>query len=338
MTLGTSKSACVLVAVLWAVTLSQAQQVPPKAAQTPQTGTITGTVLDATGRTVPKATIILQGPAPSDHRSLVTGDNGFFKFDGINSGTSVRIVVTASGFSNWTSNAIILQPGQSFIVTGIKLTVAPVQQSVNAATQEQIATEQVKVQEQQRVLGVIPNFYVTYEHNAAPLTPKLKFQLALKALTDPVTIAGFGVNAGIYQAVGYPSYGQGAAAYGQRLGATFAGGYTKILLGDAVFASLLHQDPRYFYQGTGTTKSRLLHALATPFITRGDDGHREINYSNILGDLASGAIANAYYPSQDRGGGVVARSALIGAGGRMALGVVQEFVLHKWTSGHSKHP
>ena len=54
-----------------------------------------------------------------------------------------------------------------------------------------MAAEQVKVQEQQRVLGVIPNFYVTYEHNAAPLTPKLKFQLALKALTDPVTIGGF---------------------------------------------------------------------------------------------------------------------------------------------------
>ena len=179
---------------------------------------------------------------------------------------------------------------------GISLTVPPVQQSVNAVTQEQIATEQVKVQEQQRVFSVIPNFYVTYEHNPAPLTSKLKFQLAMKALTDPVTITGFGLNAAIYQAVGYPSYGQGWGAYGQRLGATFAGGYTKILLGDAVYASLLHQDPRYFYQGTGTTKSRLLHALSTPFITRGDDGRREVNYSEILGDLASGAIAESYYP------------------------------------------
>ena len=71
--------------------------------------------------------------------------------------------------------------------------------------------------------------------------------------------------------------------------------------------------------------------MATPFVTRGDDGRREINYSNIIGDLASGAIANAYYPSQDRGAGLVARSALIGVGGRMAFGIVQEFVLHKWT-------
>ncbi len=333
MVCGITKSACALAAVLWAATLGQAQQ--PKT-PAPQTATITGTVLDATGSTVPKATIVLQGPAPSDRRSLVTGDDGFFKFDDINSGTRVRILVSASGLTNWTSNEIVLQPGQSFIVTGIRLTVAPVQQSVNAVAQEEIATEQVKVQEQQRVFKVIPNFYVTYEHNAAPLTPKLKFQLAMKTLTDPVTIVGFGVNAGIYQAVGYPSYGQGAGAFGQRLGATFAGGYTKILLGDAVFPSLLHQDPRYFYQGTGTTKSRLLHALATPFITRGDNGNRQVNYSNILGDLASGGIANAYYPSQDRGAGVVARSALIGIGGRMALGIVQEFVLHKWTSSKTQ--
>ncbi len=78
--------------------------------------------------------------------------------------------------------------------------------------------------------------------------------------------------------------------------------------------------------------------MATPFVTRGDDGRREINYSDIIGDLASGAIANAYYPSRDRGAGLVARSALIGAGGRMAFGIVQEFVLHKWTSRHSVQP
>ena len=83
------------------------------------------------------------------------------------------------------------------------------------------------------------------------------------------------MNAAIYQAAGYPSYGQGVAGYGKRLGATFAGGYSNILLGDAVLPSLLHQDPRYFYQGTGTTKSRLLHAMSTPFIARGDDGRDE---------------------------------------------------------------
>src|SRR5271169_927915 len=265
--------------------------------QASQTATILGTVLDITGGTVPNATVVLQ--RANGNRTLVTGDDGFFKFDGINAGTPILILVTASGFKSWTSNEIILQSGQSFILTGVTLAVAPVEISVSAVTPEQIAAEQVKVEEKQRVFGVVPNFYVTYEHDAAPLTPKLKFQLAMKALTDPVTMSGFGLNAAIYQMADYPSYRQGEAGYGQRLGATFAGGYTNILLGDALLPALFHQDPRYFYQGTGTTKSRLLHAMATPFVTRGDDGRREINYSDIIGDLASGAIANAYYPSRD---------------------------------------
>jgi hypothetical protein len=293
-------------------------------------------VVDITGGTVPNATVVLQGP--NEHRSVVTGDNGFFTLNGINPETPVQILVSASGLKSWSSNEIILQPGQSLILTDVTLGVAPVETSVNAATPEEVAAEQVKVQEQQRVFGVIPNFYVTYEHNAAPLTPKLKFQLALRTLTDPVTITGFGLNAAIYQAAGYPSYGQDPKGYSQRLGVTAVGGYTKILLGDAVLPSLLHQDPRYFYQGTGTTKSRLLHAMATPFVTKGDDGRREINYSNIIGDLASGAIANAYYPSQDRGVGPVARSALVGVGSRIALGILQEFVLRKWTSRHPSQP
>jgi hypothetical protein len=335
MSFGVCKSGFALVLVFCTASFVGAQQAP---AQSPQPGTILGTVLDATGSTVPSATVVLQGPGPSDRRTLVTDDNGFFEFDGVSPATPVHIMVSAVDLKNWTSNEIMLQPGQSLIVTDINLDVAPVETSVNAVMPEQVAAQQVKAQEQQRILGVIPNFYVTYEHKPAPLTPKLKFQLAFKALTDPVTIAGFGLNAAIYQAAGYPSYQQGVQGYGQRLGATFAGGYSKILIGDALLPSLLHQDPRYFYQGTGTTKSRLLHALGSAFVTRGDNGKREINWSDLGGDLASGAIANAYYPSQDRGAGLVARSALIGVGGRMALGVVQEFVLRKLTSHVSSQP
>jgi len=321
------------IATMWTPSLTLAQQPLPQA---PDTGSIQGTVLDITGGAVPKAAVVLQGA--NEHRTTVADDNGFFKFDGVKSGTPVRVVVSASQLKKWTSNEIVLQPGQSFILTGIKLAVAPVETSVTAATPEEVAAEQVKIAEQQRVFGIIPNFYVTYEKHPAPLTPKLKFKLAFRALMDPVTIAGFGINAGIYQAVDYPSYGQGAAAYGKRLGATFAGGYAKIMIGDAVLASLLHQDPRYVYQGTGTTKSRLKHAIGSAFVTRGDNGQREINWSDLGGDLAVGALQNAYYPPQDRGPSLVLRGALIGAGGRMALGVFQEFVLPKWTSRHSSHP
>jgi hypothetical protein len=254
----------------------------------------------------------------------------------VKAGIPYRITVSAKGFADWTSNDITLAPGQYFIASGITLRVAGVQVTVNAVSREEVAVQQVKAQQQQRIIGLIPNFFVVYEHNAAPLTPKLKFDLALRFLVDPVTMAGFGFNAAMYQVGGYPSYDQDLKGFGQRLGATFAGGYTKILVGDAVLPSLLHQDPRYFYQGTGTTKSRLLHAISTPFVTKGDDGRREFNFSDIGGDLASGAIANAYYPAKDRGVHLVLRSTLIGIGGRMANGLFQEFILHKFTSRHHK--
>ena len=42
------------------------------------------------------------------------------------------------------------------------------------------------------------------------------------------------------------------------VGAAYAGAASDVLIGGAILPSLLHQDPRYFYQGTGTTKSRVM--------------------------------------------------------------------------------
>jgi len=301
-----------------------------------QPGTITGTVFAFRDDVVSRATVVLQGPNRDDVRSISAQENGSFKFDSVNAGIPYHLSVSAKGFANWTSNKIILAPGQYFILTGINLRIAPVQVTVTVVPSEEVAAQQLKAQEQQRIVGVLPNFYVVYERNAAPLTPKLKFHLALRFLVDPVTNAGFVVNAAIYQANGYPSYSQDAKGFLQRLGATYAGGYTNVLVGDAVLPSLLHQDTRYFYQGTGTTKSRLLHAISSPFVIQGDNGRRQFNFSGIGGNLVSGAIANAYYPDKDRGVNLVVRSALIGAGGRMVNAVAQEFLLKKFTSRHKK--
>lgn len=324
---------CTLFVMVWVATIAEAQQV---SVPEPQPGTIVGTVLDFTGGVVPGATVLLQGPNRNDDRRVSTQDTGFFKLDGVKPGTPYHVTISAEGFANWTSGEIILKPSQFFIVSGVSLHVASVQVTVNVVPSEELAVQQLKAQEQQRIAGILPNFYVVYNHDAAPLTANLKFNLAMKLLTDPVTTAGFGLNAAIYQASGYPSYGQGLKGYGQRLGATFAGGYTDILVGDAVLPSLLHQDTRYFYQCSGTNKSRLLHALSSAFVIRGDDGRSQFNFSGIGGNLASGAIANAYYPEKDRGAKLVLSGALIGAGGRMANAVAQEFVLHKFTSRHEK--
>jgi len=57
------------------------------------------------------------------------------------------------------------------------------------------------------------------------------------------------------------------------------------------------------------------------------------HYSSVGGDLAAGVISNLYYPQSNRGAGIVFENAPITTGGRMANGLVQEFILRRFTSG-----
>jgi hypothetical protein len=297
----------------------------------PEPGQITGTVTDGNGDTLAGATVVLSGPLLSAPRTLLSNDSGFFAFAAVDPGT-YSVSVTARGFSDWTSPQIIVNPGQYVILPGceLKITTAMTSVSVSDSTEE-IATEQVKIEEQQRVLGIFPNFYVVYDHDAVPLTTKLKFHLALKVSSDPVTAAGVGMLAGINQAADVPNYGQGWKGYGERFGASSADGLSDIMIGGAILPSLLHQDPRYYYQGTGTNKSRFVHALSSPFICRGDNGRLQPNYSSVGGDLASSALSTAYYPASNRGAGLVFVNLSINTGERMLSSLIQEFVLHRFT-------
>jgi hypothetical protein len=312
---------------------------PPALAQQfvapePRPGNISGTVTDANNDIVPGARIILDNPGLGIHRVTAANDSGAFDFDSVNPGGPYRITISADGFANWVSPEVTVEPGHFVFLSDIKIEIEGGITSVTVrSSTEQIAVDQVNLEEKQRVFGIIPNFYVVYDHDPAPLTTKLKFSLALKAQTDPVTFLGVALLAGIDQAANTPDYGQGAKGFGQRLGANFTGGFTDIMIGGAILPSLLHQDPRYFYQGVGTTKSRVLHALSSPFICRGDNGRLQPNYSSIGGTLASGAISNLYYPESNRGPGLVFNNALISTGGRMVNGLIQEFILRRFTPG-----
>ena len=301
----------------------------------PQPGIIVGTVVDVNDDTVPGATVVLEGPALRDPRTVVSNDNGFFELKDLEPGTTYHVTISAKGFANWTSPAVILKPGQYAILTGTRLQIAQALTTITVASpvasSEEIATEQVRVEEQQRVFGIFPNFYVVYDRNAEPLTTKLKFRLAAKVAFDPVTIIGVAAFAAINQAGDVPNYGQGAKGYGERFGAAYADDVTDIMMGGAILPSLLHQDPRYFYQGTGTKTSRALHALASPFVCRGDNGRRQPNYSTLGGDLAAAAISNAYYPASNRGPGLFLGNFLIGTGERALANLAQEFVLRRLT-------
>jgi hypothetical protein len=298
----------------------------------PQMGIIVGTVVDANNDPVPGASVSLNSPVFSDPRTIISSDNGFFEFKDLEPGNSYHVIISAEGFASWTSDEITLKPGQYVILTVSKLRIATELTQVNVGySAAEVATEQVRIQEQQRIFGFIPNFYVQYDPNAAPLTTKLKVQLAAKVAFDPITLVGVGVFAAANQAGDRPNYTQGAKGYAERYGAVYADGFTDIMIGGAILPSLLHQDPRYFYQGTGTNKSRVFHALTSPFVCKGDNGRWQPNYSTVGGDLAASALSNAYYPPSNRGVGLFLSNFLIDTGQRAAANVAQEFILRRLT-------
>jgi hypothetical protein len=321
--------------VLTFVTRTQAQAVRSPASTL---GQITGTVIDVKGDAVIGATVLLTRSSDSaGQRAVVTPENGFFRFDALTPAVPYTITINAAGFAEWTSPAITLEPGQVDSLGGISLRIAT-QKTTMQVTYDPIviAKEQFKTEQTQRVFGIIPNFYVSYDGgNAAPLTKKMKLDLALKVSYDPVTLAGIGFVAGLRQAVNTPNYPQGARGFGERFGATAADGFTDIMIGGAILPALLHQDPRYFYQGTGTARSRLRHAILSAFIAKGDNGKWQPNYSSVGGDLASGALSNLYFPKSNRGPGLMLSLFALGTGERIGANLAQEFLLSKFT--HRRH-
>jgi hypothetical protein len=265
-----------------------------------------------------------------DQETLST-DDGQFSFANVAPG-SFRLTITSAGFATQTF-AGNLRSGENFVVPQIVLMIATAVTEIRVVpSQVEVAEEQIKEQEKQRALGVLPNFYVSYIANAAPLTPKQKFELAGKTIVDPVTFGVTAAIAGLQQSDDeLGGYGQGAQGYAKRYGAAYADTVTGTLIGSAILPSLLKQDPRYFYKGTGSKRSRVLYALANSVICKGDNAHWQPNYSSILGSLAAGGISNLYYPAHDRGAGLTFENTLVGIGATAATNVLQEFVIRRLT-------
>jgi len=299
-------------------------QIP--AAPEPQAGSISGYVVDPDGAAIPHATVSLQGKSPDDKITVTADDSGQFRVAGLKAGTSYAVTVTAKGFGVTTVTTDPLTAGADFTVTGLTLKPAA-DETVAAASEKEIAMQEVYEETHQRVLGIIPNYYVVYDRSdEVPLTVGLKYKLAFKTIFDVMTLGGAMFVAGIDQAAHTPAYVEGTRGFGQRVGYNYAGAASDILIGGAVLPALLHQDPRYYYKGTGTKKSRLLHALASPILCKGDNGKTQFNISSIGGDLASGAIAQTYTPARDRGAEAVLTGALVVTGGREINAMLQEFV------------
>lgn len=323
-----------------AVAAAQSGQ-PGSSAATPQAApgiqagvcTLQGTVHGSDGGIVPGASLTLQGEGAVRERTARANEDGEFVMDNVPCGQYV-LSVAMPGFAPLALVGSMLDTGET-VHRDVVLKIAGVNASVNVvATQVEIAQAQVDLQEHQRMAGVFPNFFVSYQWSAVPLRPRQKFGLALHTAADPANVAIAAVVAGVQQASdSLPGYGQGAAGYGRRFGANLGNEITGTFLGGAILPTLFRQDPRYFYRGTGSTKSRLWYAVSRAFVTRGDNGRTQVNFSGLLGDLGTGAISNAYAASEDRqGAGLTVENGLIAIAGDCVNNTLQEFLLRKVTS------
>ena len=295
-----------------------------------QQASITGTVVDSTGASVAHAEVKLSLAGRAPDQTTQSADHGEFSFSDVSPGPC-QLSFTAKGFSLKTIT-VELHAGEALTIPQTVLAVEKVTTEVNVTqTQTEIAEAQIKTEEKQRIAGIIPNFFVTFDHNAAPLNVKQKAELSWKTFFDPYSFIINAVGAGIDQARNTnKGFGQGAEGYAKRYGASYADFVTSVGIDKFVMPVFFKQDPRYFYKGTGTKKSRFFYAISRSVICQGDNKKPEFCYSSFISRFGTGFLTNYYYPRIDRD-----TNAQILEGGAISLGasagfnLFEEFVAEK---------
>jgi hypothetical protein len=180
--------------------------------------------------------------------------------------------------------------------------------------------------ESKRILGIIPN-YRTFPslQNYEPLTAGEKFKIATQDSFDRGTVALAVLFGGEGQLTNANrSFGQGAAGFGRYVGAAYGDFVIGDYMTEAVFPTLLHQDPRYFRRGTGSGWSRLEYAVRQIFWTHRDSGGMQFNYSEVIGNSTAVAISNAYYVNNRTAGDATSKLGMQ-LGVDMASNILKEF-------------
>ncbi len=297
-------------------------------------GTVNGVITDTDHAAIPGATITLENLATKALRSVETDVSGVYEFRSVPPGRYL-VKITAHGFSPWKVEDVDVSAGLGVTLTTVELGVEALTSTVDAITVEDLAEQQITAEEHQRILGILPNFFVSYERNPQPLTNRQKFKLALVVSRDPLTFFTTGVTSGIEQAENdFSGYGPGFGGYAQRYAATYGDRLDATFLGAAILPSLLHQDPRYFYNGKGSVVHRALYAISTTVMCKGDNGKWQPNYSNVFGNLGAAGISTLYYPRSDQHSvQVTVDNTLIGVAYGAFGTLFQEFLLKHVTHG-----
>ena len=229
---------------------------------------------------------------------------------------------TAALGQTTSQNAPAAATGQSGTQTSPAASPAP---PMTPEEQRKVAQEQLEQEYRQRVWAVVATFNTTANQKAVPLSAGQKYQLFFKSASDPWPFLLASVLAGVSQAENaLPEYGQGVQGYAKRFGASYGDYFIGNLLGNAVLASLLREDPRYYQRGHGSYLRRALWASSGTVWCKRDNGSWGPNYANVVGNLSGAAIANVYYPQANRTvGGTIGRGFSVTAQGIIGSEVIE---------------
>lgn len=308
----------------------QRQAVRPSSTTTTQQGMarVKGVVSDMQGGLVPGARVVISCVQPGVTRETTANQTGFFSIGSLPPGTYL-VKISSPGLQTYVVHDLHLRAGETYSIPEVSLPMARTSADVTVTvTTEEIAEAELHSELKQRVFGVLPNFYTSYQWDAAPLTPKQKLKLTLHAATDPVFLGTTAITAGIQQAHNtYPEYGDGPAGYWRRYGADYGDATIGRLMGSVLFSSVFHEDPRYFVMTNGSWERRSWHALSSTFMQRNDRTKRfEPAYANLLGAATTGLIASTYHPGTSPGK-MVLNDTVLDLGNKAANNLVREFVL-----------
>lgn len=297
-----------------------------------QPGSLRGSVVDSSGAVLAGTKLTLSFDGRSPEQEAESSDNGDFLFATVPAG-AYSLALRANGFAAKTVTGEVLA-GQALELSPIVMTLDAVTDRMEVTlTRSEIAQEQMKTATQQRLGGVIPNYYAVYEQDAEALNTKQKLELAARQWLDPASFVINGIAAGIGQAQNTnQGFGQGAQGYAKRYGAAFVGYGTGLVLGKVVATTITKQDPRYFVQGTGSNRSRTWHAIKWSVICRGDNKKEQLCYSSLISRFGIGFLTQYLFPPSARdSSGVLLQNAAIGLGFNAGANLFQEFLAKKIT-------
>lgn len=296
-----------------------------------ETGSIQGKVTDTSGAPILGAVVTVTEAGTS--RTTATDGQGAFRISSLPPG-NYNVKISANGLADWSASNVPAssEPESKPLLAVMRVAPAVTTVTVGLPPQE-VAQAQLKQEEKQRVLGVLPNYYVAYESHPAPLSPKQKFHLGMKVLFDPVTIAATAITAGVQQQrKSYYQYGQGTEGFAKRFGAEYATAADAILITSVLADSVLHQDPRYFYSGKGSVPQRAWYAVESAFRAKGDNGKWQPPYAGLIGSIAAAEIAQTYHPDPRTQYTLIGRTLLFRFSGLMAVNLFEELLLKKLTT------